>query len=187
MSILGLFGPLLSIMPLYFMSANLPAGSGSPAARRQTKLEKICRDEDPDSEPVGSADFWPVAPDPDPKTFSTDPDPTCINGFINLFLSWTKYKPESTNSSIKWWFKISNFMPTYLKHKYIFFFISISGRIRNIFPSKPDPDPDPWKKMSDPHPWLDLIGNPDLIGRTSSPVAADQAHQLQRGGSGQEW
>ena len=40
-------------------------------------------------------------------------------------------------------------MPTYLKYNYIFFFISISGRIRNIFPA----DPDPWKKMSDPHPW----------------------------------
>jgi len=33
-------------------------------------------------------------------------------------------------------------MPTYLKDKYIFFFISISGRIRilNIFPAEPDPD-----------------------------------------------
>ena len=30
-------------------------------------------------------------------------------------------------------------MPTYLKHKYIFFFISISGRIRNIFLAEPDP------------------------------------------------
>ena len=45
-------------------------------------------------------------------------------------------------------------MPTYLKYKYIFFFILISGRIRirNIFPAEPDPDPR--KKMSDPHPWL---------------------------------
>ena len=45
-------------------------------------------------------------------------------------------------------------MPTYLKYKYIFFFISISGRIRirNIFPAEPDPDP--WKKMSDPHPCI---------------------------------
>ena len=45
-------------------------------------------------------------------------------------------------------------MPTYIKYKYIFFFISISGRIRirNIFPAEPDPDTDPWKKMSDPHP-----------------------------------
>ena len=88
-------------------------------------------------------------PDPDP-----DPDPTCNNGFIKLFLSWTKYKSESTNSSIKWWVIISNFIPIYLKYKYIFFFISISGRIRiriririrNIFPAKPDPDSDPWKK-----------------------------------------
>ena len=58
--------------------------------------------------------------DPDPVIFSTDPDPTCNNGFIKLFLSWTKYKSESTNSSIKWWFIISNFMPTYLKYEYIF-------------------------------------------------------------------
>ena len=43
-------------------------------------------------------------------------------------------------------------MPTYLKYKYIFFFISISGRIRNIFPAEPDPDP--WKKMSDPRPYF---------------------------------
>ena len=79
-------------------------------------------------------------PDPDPVLFSMDPDldPTCNNRFIKLFLSWTKYKPELTNSSIKWWL-ISNFMPTYLKHKYIFFFISISGRIRNIFLAEPDP------------------------------------------------
>ena len=28
--------------------------------------------------------------------------------------------PESTNSSIKLWFTISNFMPAYLKYKYIF-------------------------------------------------------------------
>ena len=69
-----------------------------------------------------------------------DPYPTCNNGFIKLFLSWTKYKSESTNSSIKWWVIISNFIPTYLKYKYIFFFISISGwiwrspiRIRKFF------------------------------------------------------
>ena len=43
-------------------------------------------------------------------------------------------------------------MTTYLKHKYIFVFISISGRIRGFFPVEPDPDP--WKKMSDPHPWI---------------------------------
>ena len=41
------------------------------------------------------------------------------------------------------------------KKKYIFFFISISGRIRNIFPAEPDPDP--WEKKSDPHPWVPLI------------------------------
>ena len=37
------------------------------------------RDEDPDP-PVGSGDFGP--PDPDQVIFSTDPDPTCNNGFI---------------------------------------------------------------------------------------------------------
>ena len=45
-------------------------------------------------------------------------------------------------------------MPTYLNINIFFFFISISGRsrsrIRNIFPAELDPDP--WKKMSDPHP-----------------------------------
>ena len=99
-------------------------------------------------------------PDPDPVLFSTDPDPdpdpdpTCNNEFIKLFLSWIKYKSESTNSSIKLWVIISNFVPTYLKYKNIFFFISISGRIRsriririrNFFSAEPDPDP--WKKNS---------------------------------------
>ena len=70
----------------------------------------------------------------------------------------------STNSSIKWWVIISNFIPTYLQYKYIFFCSSISGRIRsrirlrsririrNFFSAEPDPDP--WKKIPDPHPWL---------------------------------
>ena len=95
--------------------------------------------------------------------FSTDPDPdpTCNNGFIKLFLSWTKYKSESTNSSIKWWVIISNFIPTYLKYKYIFF-------LHFDFRSYPESDPDPdfffsWagsgsgsvEKIPDPHPWLD--------------------------------
>ena len=37
---------------------------------------------------------------------------------------------------------------------FYFFFISISGRIRirSIFPAEADPDP--WKKMSDPHPCM---------------------------------
>ena len=62
----------------------------------------------------------------------------------------------SINSSIKWWFIISNFIPTYLKYKYIFYFISISGliRIRNRNLFSTEPDPDPWKKMSDPHPCM---------------------------------
>ena len=58
----------------------------------------MIRDEDPDPVIFGQ-------PDPDPVLFSTDPDPdpdpTCNNGFMKLFLSWTKYKSESTNSSIK--------------------------------------------------------------------------------------
>ena len=41
------------------------------------------RDEDPD--PVGSGDFWPAGIGS--GTFSTDPDPTCNNGFIKLFIS----------------------------------------------------------------------------------------------------
>ena len=53
----------------------------------------------------------------------------------------------------------SNFIPTYLKYKYIFFFVSISARIRilNLFSAEPDLDPDPWKKIPDPHPWLYLL------------------------------
>ena len=38
--------------------------------------------------------------------------------------------------------------PTYNKNIF-FFFILISGRIQNIFPAEPDPDPS--KKISDPH------------------------------------
>ena len=37
-SILGLFGPLISIKPFDFMSAALPAGYGSPTDRRHTKI-----------------------------------------------------------------------------------------------------------------------------------------------------
>ena len=58
-------------------------------------------------------------------------------------------------------------MPAYLKCKYIFFFISISGRIRNIFPAEPDPDPDPWKKMSDPHPWI-IVDPISIVNRIQS-------------------
>ena len=45
------------------------------------------RDEDPDPNPVGSGDLWPIGSGS--STFSTDPDPdpTCNNGFITLFLS----------------------------------------------------------------------------------------------------
>ena len=81
------------------------------------------------------------------------PVPTCNSGFIKLFSFRTKYYPELTISSIKWWLMISNFMPTYPKYEYIFFFISINGRIRILFSQL---DPDPWKKMSDPHPWKKL-------------------------------
>ena len=43
--------------------------------------------------------------------FSTDPDPdpTCNNGFMKLFLSRTKYKSESTNSSIKFKYKMMGY------------------------------------------------------------------------------
>ena len=59
--------------------------------------------------------------------------------------------------------RISNFIPTYLKYKYIFFFISISGRIRsriwiriqNFFSAEPDPYP--WKKIPDPYPCFVYI------------------------------
>ena len=81
----------------------------------------------PDS---GSVDFWPAGSGS--VTFSSDPDHTCNNGYIELILSWTKYKPVLTNSSIiKWWFIKLNFMLTYLKYKYSFFFISYYGQTRS--------------------------------------------------------
>ena len=61
-------------------------------------------------------------------------------------------------------------MPTYLKYKYIFFFISISGRIRSriFFPAAPDP----WKKMSDPHPWKNagVLTKKTLPNKNDIPV-----------------
>ena len=46
----------------------------------------VIRDEDPD--PVGSVDFGPPDPYPDPLIFGRpDPDPTCNNGFIKSFSS----------------------------------------------------------------------------------------------------
>ena len=64
-------------------------------------------------------------PDPDQRLFSSDPDPdsTCKKGYIKLLITCrTKYKPESTNSSIKWNIK-SIFIPTYLIDKYIYIYI----------------------------------------------------------------
>ena len=55
---------------------------------------KSGRDEDPDPLIFGVSD-------PDPLLFSSDPDPTCNNGYIKLFSFSTKYKPESTNSTLK--------------------------------------------------------------------------------------
>ena len=59
-------------------------------------------------------------------------------------------------------------MPIYLKYKYMYFFISISGRIRNIFPAEPDTDP--WKKMSGPHRCL-RHGPKDIINGFGLNVA----------------
>ena len=39
-SILGLFGPLISIILLDFTSVAPPAGQGLPAARRHTKIQR---------------------------------------------------------------------------------------------------------------------------------------------------
>ena len=91
---------------------------------------KSCiRDEDPD--PVGSVDFMPAGSGS--FTFFTGSGCTCNNGYKISFSSWTKYKPKSTNSSLKWWYIRSNFMPTYLKYKYIFFFIANLCRIWIFF------------------------------------------------------
>ena len=91
-----------------------------------------CRDEDPDPlifslpdpDPIPfSLDPHPILflLDPDPILVAMDSDPTCHNWNINYFHFGTKYKPESTNSKVKWWVKKSNFMPTYLIHKYLHF------------------------------------------------------------------
>ena len=71
---------------------------------------------------------------------------------MKLASSGTKYKQESTKTSLKLCVLKSNFMPTYLIYKYIFFF---------HFELKSDPDPifshpdsDARKKVSDPHPCV---------------------------------
>ena len=46
-------------------------------------------------------------------------------------------------------------MPNYLKYKNIFFFVSKFRLDPEFFSAKPDPDP--WKKMLDPHPWIFLF------------------------------
>jgi len=87
------------------------------------------RDEDPD--PVGSGDFWPAG------------------SGSGTFFSWSG---SGSGSYLKQWI-----------YKIIFIlnngFISISGRIRsrsrNFFWAEPDPDP--WKKIPDPHPCLKVI------------------------------
>ena len=52
-------------------------------------------------------------------------------------------------------------MPTYLNYKYIYFFHFDfrSDPNSNIFLAEPDPDP--WKNMSDLHPCI-LRPNPDI-------------------------
>ena len=73
------------------------------------KLCYIIRDKDPDQ-------LIFSLPVPDPLLFSSDPESTSNNRYIKSFSSLTKYKPESTNSSLKWFIK-SNFLPNYLKYK----------------------------------------------------------------------
>ena len=77
-----------------------------------------------------------------------DPDPTCNNRFIKLFSTINKFKHKMMVYNIEFY----AYLPKIFI--YFFFFISISGRIRirNIFPAEPAPDP--WLKMSDPHPWF---------------------------------
>ena len=60
--------------------------------------------------------FGPL--DPDPVIFSLDPVTTCNNGFIKLLYYINQ------NLLKRMVYKIE-FMHTYLKYKYIFFFISI--------------------------------------------------------------
>ena len=43
-------------------------------------------------------------------------------------------------------------------YKYIFFHFDLRS-YPDFFPAEPDPDPDSWKKMLDPHPWSGKIHN----------------------------
>ena len=71
--------------------------SGSPS------FCPISRDEGPDTDPVGSFHVWPYG-----------------SGYLKLFSSSTKSKPESTNSSLKYWFIESILcLIQYLIYKYI--------------------------------------------------------------------
>ena len=77
-----------------------------------------------------------------------DPDPTCNNGYLKLFSSLTKYKTESTNSSLKFWFIKSNF---YQIFKYFLFSFRIKVGCGSDFFSQLSRIQG---KISDPHPWL---------------------------------
>ena len=94
--------------------------------------------------------FGPQDPYPVLFSWEPDPDPTCNNVFIKLlnkiYIRINKFKLEIM-------VYISNFMPTYLKYKYIFF---LPFDFRSETKSDPDPDfflqaesdpdSDPWKK-----------------------------------------
>ena len=85
------------------------------------------RDEDLDTLIFGLSD-------PDPLLFSSDPDPTCNNGYIKLLSSSTKYEQKSTNK-LKMMYIKSNFMPNYLKYKYFFLFrIKVGSRSGFFYP-----------------------------------------------------
>ena len=59
-------------------------------------------------------------------------------------------------------------MPTYLEYEYIFFFISISGRVRIRIFFSVESVPDLWKEIPDPHPRISRA--PSSASRTLAAV-----------------
>ena len=75
----------------------------------------------------------------DPLIFDFFRIPTCNDGW-NYF-NLEQNINQNQQSQAKLWFIKSNFIPTYIIYKYIFSHFELR------------PDPDPRKKVSDPHPW----------------------------------
>ena len=112
-----------------------PASNVEALYRNQLRSVVINRDEDP-------VIFGP----PDPVLLSTDPDPTCNYGFIQLFFILNKIYSGINKFKLKMMGYMYNIeFYAYLPKIYIYFFLHFDFR------SDPDffffvSDPDPWKK-----------------------------------------